>query len=473
LKIINDTIVAAAGGVGGAIGVVRVSGAAATTICDAVFRATGDGGALVDATGYSIRHGEIYNPADRVVIDDVLVTVFRAPRSYTGEDSVEISCHGSPYIQRRIIELLIGWGARAAEPGEFTLRAFLNGKLDLSQAEAVADLIASTDRASHDVATRQMRGGYSAEFTALRAELLTLVSLLELELDFGEEDVEFADRARLAALMGDAAERIDRLARSFSYGNALREGFAVAIAGAPNVGKSTLLNALVHDDRALVSDIPGTTRDVVEESIVLSGIRFRFLDTAGIRATDDRLEQMGIERTRTSVARAHVVLVVVTAGHSCAETIRNVAETLGGMSVGDRRLCIVVNKIDASDAELPSVSELATAIPALSGGDFGLLPVSAKFGTGIERLADYLVSLAAGSSLLQSDTIVSNARHYEALVRAAESLARARTGLSDGLTPDFLAQDIREVLHHLGTITGEITTPEILANIFSKFCIGK
>ena len=470
----HDTIVAPASGSGGAISVIRLSGPDAVAICDTVFRPA-NGQKLDDAAGYTIHYGEICDPANGRTLDDVLVSIFLAPRSYTGENSVEISCHGSHYIVRQVVEMLVRQGARAAVAGEFTMRAFMNGKLDLSQAEAVADLIASADRATHAMAANQMRGGYSAEFAAMRAELLTLVSLLELELDFGEEDVAFADRAQLSGLMEEIAAKIGRLLQSFSYGNVLREGIAVAIAGSPNVGKSTLLNALVSDDRAMVSDIAGTTRDVVEESRVIDGVRFRFLDTAGIRHTEDTLEKMGIERTRSSVARADVVLLVAEAGGTPDESIGNIAQTLTELDLcPEQRLCIVMNKTDKALAVLPTERELTAAISCLSAvSGFGLIGVSAKHGINVEKLFEYLSSVVVDRTLPYGETIVSNSRHYEALTRASESLDRARTGLSDKISADLLAQDIRETLHHLGTITGEITTNEILGNIFSKFCIGK
>ncbi len=473
----NDTIVAIATGNGGAIAVIRLSGPDAAGICDAVFRAA-DRRRLTDAASHTVHYGKIFDPADDRVIDDVLVSVFLTPRSYTGENSVEISCHGSHYICQQIVELLVYHGARTAEPGEFTLRAFLNGKLDLSQAEAVADLIASTDRATHTMASNQMRGGYSAGFAVMRAELLTLVSLLELELDFGEEDVAFADRARLGGLMDEISAKIERLVKSFSYGNVLRNGIAVAIAGSPNVGKSTLLNTLVNDDRAMVSDIAGTTRDVIEESIVIDGVRFRFLDTAGIRNTEDTLEKMGIERTRLSIGKADVVMLVVEAGASRDETAGNIAPMLVKLDLRpEQNLCIVVNKIDKSSAGmtslLPSEHELAATLPSPPACGFSLIGVSAKHGTNMERLFEYLSSAASARALPASETIISNSRHYEALIRASESIERACTGLRNNLPTDLLAQDIRETLHHLGTITGEITTDEILDNIFSEFCIGK
>lgn len=470
----DDTIVAAATGSGGALAVIRLSGGEAIAICDKVFRAA-DRRKLSDAEGYTIHFGTIRDPHDHRVIDEVLASVFRAPKSYTGENSIEISCHGSRYIQRQIIELLIRNGARAAEAGEFTLRAFLNGKLDLSQAEAVADLIASTDRATHAIATNQMRGGYSSEFSTLREELLTLVSLIELELDFGEEDVEFADRTRLSQLMDETVGKIERLLASFSYGNVLKEGISVVITGKPNVGKSTLLNTLIKDDRVMVSEIAGTTRDVVEECIVIEGVRFRFLDTAGIRATDDILEKMGIERTHSSIAKANVILLMAEAAATPDETLRNIGRALGMIEIRpEQNLCIILNKIDTVGEGGISKENLTASLPALSDREFGFIPVSAKFGINTDLLIGYLNSVAEGGhSLSDGETIVSNTRHYNALLCASETLNRARTGLSQNLSSDLLAQDIREALHYLGEITGEITTDNILANIFSKFCIGK
>ena len=384
----NDTIVAPATAAGGAIAVVRMSGPSALAICDTVFSGARRAG---EAAGYTVLYGTIADGAR--VLDDVLVTVFRAPHSYTGEDAVEISCHGSRYIVRELLALLVRRGARMATPGEFTSRAFLGGKLDLSQAEAVADLIASGSRAAHTLATDQMRGGYSAELETLRGELLRLASLLELELDFGEEEVEFADRTELRAAMERIGAKIDRLIDSFALGNAIKEGVAVAIVGRPNVGKSTLLNRLLNEERALVSEIPGTTRDPIEATLNLDGILYRFIDTAGLRTTDDAIERMGIERAYASVARTQIVL-----------------------------------------------ERLRAAVDA--------------------------------SALDDGRTIVSNSRHYEALHHARTALDAALGGL-ETLPSDLLGEEIRQAIFHLGTITGEITTDEVLGQIFSKFCIGK
>lgn len=443
----NDTIVAPATAAGGAIAVVRMSGPAALTICDAVFSGTRRIG---DAAGYTVRYGTIADGAR--VLDDVLVAVFRAPHSYTGEDTVEISCHGSRYIVRELLALLVRRGARMATPGEFTSRAFLGGKLDLSQAEAVADLIASGSRASHALATEQMRGGYSAELEALRGELLRLTSLLELELDFGEEEVEFADRAELRAAMERIGAKIDRLTGSFALGNAIKEGVAVAIVGRPNVGKSTLLNRLLNEERALVSEIPGTTRDTIEATLNLDGILYRFIDTAGLRTTDDTVERMGIERAYASIARAQIVLHVIDADDPVAEPLE---------LRPDQCRILIANKIDRID---PTAS--------LSPLPDGALPLSAREGRGMETLLERLRTAVDTSTLDDGETIVSNSRHYEALRHARTALDAALDGF-ETLPSDLLSEEIRQAIYHLGTITGEITNDEVLGQIFSKFCIGK
>lgn len=440
----HDTIVAPATAAGGAIAVVRMSGPAALAICDGVFR----GSARASETaGYTVLYGTIADGGR--TLDEVLVTVFRAPRSYTGEDAVEISCHGSRYIVQELLGLLIRRGARMATPGEFTSRAFLAGKLDLSQAEAVADLIASGSRASHALAAAQMRGGYSAELETLRGELLRLTALLELELDFSEEDVEFADRAQLRDAMERIAAKIDRLIGSFALGNAIKEGIAVAIAGRPNVGKSTLLNRLLNEERALVSEIPGTTRDLVEATLDLDGIRYRFIDTAGLRTTDDAVERMGIERAYASIARAQIVLQVVDAADPVADALDLRPE---------QQRILIVNKID-----LPAA---AAALPD------GAVLLSARDGRGTEALLQRLRVAVDASALDEGETIVSNSRHYEALRRARTALDAALDGL-DRLPADLLSEEIRQVIRHLGTITGAITDTEVLSQIFSKFCIGK
>lgn len=447
----HDTIVAPATAAGGAIAVVRVSGREAFALCDRVFRGRKP---LAEADGYTVHYGEIMD-GDRIV-DDVLAAVFRAPHSYTGEDSVEISCHGSSYIVSEILRLLTAAGGRMAQPGEFTIRAYLAGKLDLSQAEAVADTIAASSRAAHALASTQMRGGYSDELERLRDKLLSLTSLLELELDFSEEDVEFADRTALRETMQRIGAEIDRLRSSFSLGNAIKEGVAVAIAGAPNVGKSTLLNRLLNEERAMVSEIAGTTRDVIEERANIGGILFRFLDTAGIRSTDDRLERMGIERTMESIRRAQLVIHLIDAS-ALAAAVPEPDFTLRP----DQKLLTVANKIDRAPASL--------TLPE------NIIGISAKQGTGLDRLCEALRRAVDTDALYHGDPVVSNSRHYEALTTAREALDRALDGLGNGLPADLLSEEIRQVIHTLGSITarGAIVPDEVLQNIFSKFCIGK
>lgn len=443
----HDTIVAPATPTGGAIAIVRISGSEAIAVAERLFRGRSP---LSEAAGRTVHYGSIHD-GERLV-DEVLVTLFRAPHSYTGEDSVEISCHGSAYIVSEILRLALGAGARMASPGEFTLRAFLAGKLDLAQAEAVADLIASSSRAAHAMATNQMRGGYSEELGGLRDKLVHLTSLLELELDFSEEDVEFADRQALRRTMEQIGCEIDRLRSSFSLGNAIKEGVAVAIVGAPNVGKSTLLNRLLNEERAMVSEIAGTTRDVIEERANIGGVLFRFLDTAGIRTTGDRLERMGIERTMESIRRAQVIIRLVDA--------RRMDEAMPEFEVRpEQRVLTVVNKMDAAPEGF--------RVPA------GALGISARQGDGIEALCEALRSTVDTEGLYHGDAVVSNSRHYEALTAARESLGRALAGMDEGLPADLLSEEIRPVIRHLGEITGQITTDEILGNIFSKFCIGK
>lgn len=445
----QETIVAPATATGGAIAVIRLSGETAFAVCDRFFRGAAP---LTEAAGYSVHFGRILD-GERTV-DEVLATVFRAPYSYTGENSVEISCHGSAYIVSEILRLAQAAGARMAEPGEFTVRAYLAGKLDLSQAEAVADLIASSSQAAHTLAINQMRGGYSQALETLRTRLLDLTSLLELELDFSEEDVEFADRHELQNTLERIDREIERLRSSFSLGNAIREGVPVAIAGAPNVGKSTLLNRLLQDDRALVSDIAGTTRDVIEEQVNIDGVLFRFLDTAGIRATDDRLEQMGIERTLKSIARARIIIYMVDAtaiGDSIPAPEFPLHE--------DQTLLTVVNKIDM----------LARTLP------IGVIGISARNGSGIDTLCRALRSAVDTEGLFLGDPIVSSSRHFQALSDAHHAIERARSSFRQNMPSDLLAEEIRDVSRALSAITGRgaIIPDEILSNIFSKFCIGK
>lgn len=486
----RDTICAPATAPGGALAVVRVSGREALAVADRIFRGVKP---LAQARGYTVRYGRIAD--GRQTVDDVLVTVFRAPHSYTGEDAVEISCHGSSFVVSEILRLLLAAGARMAAPGEFTLRAYLAGKMDLSQAEAVGDLIASSSRAAHALASNQMRGGYSSALDALRERLLHLASLLELELDFSEEEVEFADRAQLRDTMREIAGRIDTLCRSFSLGNAIREGVAVAIVGAPNVGKSTLLNRLVDDERAMVSDIAGTTRDVIEERANIDGVLFRFLDTAGIRRTDDRLERMGIERTLQSISRARIVLRLLDASTLPPDGTLPAPDFA---LTDDQTLLTVLNKIDTVPAlrlpdatpdpclSTPAASSAASPLPAPDSTPRearttalrlpdGCIGISAKHGEGIDRLRTALRAAVPTDMLYHGDAVVSHARHLEALTEARDALRRALDGLDSGLPTDLLSEEIRTVTTHLGTITGRgaIASDEILSSIFSRFCIGK
>lgn len=449
----HTTIAAAATGPGGAITLIRLSGPQAIAIAEKVFSKP-----LSEAKGYTVHFGTL-SDGDRV-LDEVLVSLFRAPKSYTGEDMVEISCHGSSYITREILALLIHHGAAPATAGEFTRRAFLNGKLDLSQAEAVADLIASESGAAHRIALTQMRGGYAAELAGLRDELLHITSLLELELDFSEEDVEFADRTELERLLTTIRNRCRDLAGSFRTGNVLKNGVPVAIVGAPNAGKSTLLNRLLGEERAIVSDIAGTTRDFIEESLTLEGIRFRFIDTAGLRHTNDTIEALGIERTKERIRRSTLILLLVPELLPQSE----IEERIRSLQLSDdQRLIIVLNKSD-----LWNTSRLTETI----GSDYPVISIAARTGEGVETLKSLLIK-SVGSDIPEDGLIVSNIRHYEALLHASEALDRAIEGLRKGLTTDLTSEDVRQVLHYLGTITGEITTDDILGNIFSKFCIGK
>ena len=448
----------------GAIAVIRLSGKGCIEICDRVF-VSPSGKKLTDVRPNTIHFGKLNDGKE--LIDEVLISVFHAPHSFTGEDSIEISCHGSVYIQQRILQLLISSGARLAAPGEFTQRAFLNGKMDLSQAEAVADLIASSSAAAHSMALSQMRGGFSDELMKLRMELLHITSLLELELDFSEEDVEFADRSELQGIAVGIDTLISRLCASFSLGNVIKNGIPVAIVGNTNVGKSTLLNALLKEDRAIVSDIEGTTRDVIEDTINLQGITFRFIDTAGIRHTDDRVENMGIERTFSKIEQARVVLFLIDTTKDTEQFLpyyTQVKEHLGP----DARLLILLNKTDQID----SADIILSQITSLSSGE-KILPIAAKTGYNINHLVDELVSTININALHSGDVIVSNARHYEALTHARLAIERVITGLDSHLSGEFVSQDIRECLHYLGEITGQITTDEVLGNIFKNFCIGK
>lgn len=461
----NETIAAVATGTGGAISVIRISGERAIEIGDKLFRSVRRR-PLSEAAGFTLHYGKIVDGTE--TIDDVLLSVFRAPHSYTGENMIEISCHASPCICRTILSLCTAQGARSAGPGEFTLRAFLAGKMDLSQAEAVADIIAADSRAALALASNQMRGGYSSEFEALRDKLVELASLLELELDFSEEDVEFADRDKLLELLSAIKKKIDELISSFALGNAVKNGVPVAIAGAPNVGKSTLLNAILKEEKALVSDIAGTTRDIIEDTLNIRGVLFRFIDTAGIRRTDDPLESMGIERTYDRIAKASIVLLMADARDD-AQGIGSLYDSLP-LREG-QRCALLLNKCDC----IPDEELLAKRDALARRTSLPVFTLSAKYRTNLDRLPDFLYRCVDNEGMLSDDrTIVFNARHHEALVRAKEALLRAETGILDRLPGDLLAQDIREIIFHTDTVTGkQISSDDILHSIFSRFCIGK
>ena len=451
----------------GAISVIRVSGPAAIDIVDSLFQPATEGKLLHNQAPNTIHFGTIMSEGE--VVDEVLVSLFKAPHSYTGEDSMEISCHGSSYIQQRILELLVSRGASPAKPGEFTQRAFLNGKMDLSQAEAVADLIAAESEGAHKVALQQLRGGFSEKLRSLREQLLHFISMIELELDFSEEDVEFADRTQLTKLVNEIRTLIDELIQSFQLGNVLKNGVPVAIIGRPNVGKSTLLNALLKEERALVSDIEGTTRDSIEDTINLEGITFRFIDTAGIRETADTIENLGIRRTYQKIEQASVVMLLVEAGDD-SMLIKRSVEAIRQQIAGDgKQMVVVLNKADQVSEK--QVRKLEIGINLERNENF--ISISAEKGENMEGLTSLLLEIVSVGSLKHQDVVISNIRHYNALKSASESLSRVSEGLSSALTSDLLAQDIREVLHFLGEITGEVTTDEILGNIFKNFCIGK
>jgi tRNA modification GTPase len=463
----EETICAPATSVGGAIAVIRISGTKSIEICDNIFHASDKKIKLTDKKGYTIAFGNIFSSEE--IIDDVLVSIFRAPHSYTGEDSVEISCHASPYIINKTLELLILNGAISAKPGEFTQRAFLNGKIDLSQAEAVADIIASTTREAHKLAINQIRGGFSSEIGRLRSELLNFASLIELELDFGEENLEFTDRAKLKAIILRVKLLAKELADSFLVGNLIKNGIPVVIVGKPNSGKSTLLNALLMEEKAIVSDLPGTTRDIIEDTIVIDGMEFRFIDTAGLRETTDIIETLGIKKTHEKISQASVILLIDEISDS-ADSINNRANTIREMITNsEKRLFILINKIDmGSSARQQELSE-----KILLNKSDKLHFISAKKKTGLDDLRLKLSEVVTKEKLNSGNIIITNIRHYEALIRVSESLERVVSGLDNKIPDDLIAIDIRQAIHYLGEITGEITTDEILGNIFKNFCIGK
>jgi len=464
---LNDSTICAIStspGVGG-IAVIRISGKNAFVVVDKIYKPAKKEASIEKQEAYTLSYGKIYKGDE--IVDEVLVAVFRTPHSFTGEDTVEITCHGSTYIQQEILKLLIENGGELAKPGEFTQRAFLNGKMDLSQAEAVADLIASSSASSHRLAMSQMRGGFSSELLLLRSKLLDFVSLIELELDFGEEDVEFADRTQLLDLSAKIKEIISKLVKSFSLGNAIKNGIPVVIVGETNAGKSTLLNHLLNEDKAIVSDIHGTTRDVIEDVVNINGISFRFIDTAGIRDTGDEIETLGIERTFQKIDQASIVIWMIDSTHFNKE-IESIADRIVPRTE-NKKLIIVFNKIDKinSDEQLVLEEEFLPNIPALR------IYLSAKYKKNTDILENALLKAADLPSVNDNDVIVTNLRHYEALSHALSAIERAEEGLKSGISADFVSQDIRECMHYLGEITGEITTDEILGNVFLNFCIGK
>ena len=461
----HDTICAIATAQGGAIGVIRVSGPEAISITNRYFRPI-QGAPLAERKARTVVFGHLIGSED-AMLDEVLVTLFRAPHSYTGEDSVEISCHGSSYILQQALRLLIDGGCRLAAPGEYTQRAFLNGKMDLSQAEAVADLIASTSAATHRLALSQLRGGFSKELATLRDKLLHLTSLMELELDFSDhEELEFADRSELSQIADEIERVISRLAHSFNVGNAIKNGVPVAIIGETNVGKSTLLNALVGEERAIVSDIHGTTRDVIEDTVNLRGITFRFIDTAGIRQTTDVVESIGIERTYQKMQQASIVLWMIDA--SLSSEANSEFKIQHSELIEDKPLLLLFNKADRITPE-----EREALLQSYAHVDAPKLFISAKEHLGLDALESHLVEAAALPDISQSDVIVTNARHYEALTHALDSIHRVQDGLQMQLSGDFVSQDLRECIHHLSDIVGEVSTDSVLQNIFKHFCIGK
>ena len=471
----SDTICALATTQGGAISVIRVSGEKAIEYVSRIFTPK-KGLPLEERKTHTVAFGDICTNGDEV-LDEVLVTIMRAPHSYTGEDSIEISCHASSYITQQVLLALLDMGARQATPGEFTMRAFLNGKMDLSRAEAVADLIASTSRASHRLAMNQLKGGFSNELGKLRDKLLKLTTLMELELDFSEEDVTFADREELRTLCAEVESVMARLADSFSVGNAVKNGVPVAIVGETNTGKSTLLNKLLREDRAIVSDICGTTRDTVEGTMTINGITFRFIDTAGVRETDDVVEQMGIERTLEQLKKSSIALWLIDPTAELAQ-IEELGKKLLPMCSG-KKLAVLVNKCDAVDAaELSKVMEWGRKMVKENGCDIDwnvadLWEISARKGVNIDRLEEFLVRSAAIPAISAEDVVVTNARHYEALTRALGNIREVQTGLAGGLPGDLVSEPLRAAIGNLSEIVGEMTTDEVLGNIFANFCIGK
>lgn len=459
----QDTICAIATAQGGAIGCIRVSGPEAIEITSCIFTPAATNRELGDSKPYTLTFGRIYDGSE--VIDEVLVSLFRAPHSYTGENSTEITCHGSAYILQKVLQLLIKNGCRMAAPGEYTQRAFLNGKMDLSQAEAVADLIASSSAATHRLAMSQMRGGFSKELATLRDQLLHFTSLIELELDFSDhEELEFADRSELCQLANNIEKVIARLVNSFNVGNAIKNGVPVAIIGETNAGKSTLLNVLLNEDKAIVSDIHGTTRDIIEDTVNIGGITFRFIDTAGIRETSDTIESLGIERTFQKLDQAEIVLWMIDATNAQAQITQLAGQLLPRCE--RKQLILVYNKADLVD-------NIQNSIPDNFPDNVQSITLSAKKREHIEELQRMLITSAHLPTITQNDVIVTNVRHYEALNNALEAIHRVQEGLTNNISGDFISQDIRECIFHLSDIVGEVTNDMVLQNIFQHFCIGK
>ena len=463
----QDTICAIATSQGGAIGSIRVSGPEAISITSRIFKPAKAGKLFNDQKPYTLTFGCIYDGEE--IIDEVLVSLFRAPHSYTGENSTEITCHGSSYILQQVMQLLIKNGCRMAQPGEYTQRAFLNGKMDLSQAEAVADLIASSSAATHRLAMSQMRGGFSKELTDLRSKLLNFTSMIELELDFSEEDVEFADRSALRKLADEIEQVISRLVHSFSVGNAIKNGVPVAIIGETNAGKSTLLNVLLNEERAIVSDIHGTTRDVIEDTINIGGVTFRFIDTAGIRETNDTIESLGIERTFQKLDQAEIVLWMIDSVNAASQ-IEQLSEKIIPRCEG-KHLIAVFNKADLIEEK--QKEDLLTLLKDSSKEYTESIFISAKQRGNTEELQKMLINAAHLPTVTQNDIIVTNVRHYEALSKALEAIHRVQDGLDSQISGDFLSQDIRECIFFISDIAGEVTNDMVLQNIFQHFCIGK
>lgn len=463
----QDTICAIATAQGGAIGIIRVSGPEAIAITSLLFTPANKGIQLTEQKAHTITFGHIYNGDE--LIDEVLVSLFRAPRSYTGEESIEITCHASPYILQQVMQLLLQNGCRMAQPGEYTQRAFLNGKMDLSQAEAVADLIASSSAATHRLAMSQMRGGFSRELSELRQQLLNFTSLIELELDFSEEDVQFADRSALRQLANGIESTISHLVHSFNVGNAIKNGMPVAIIGETNAGKSTLLNVLLNEEKAIVSDIHGTTRDVIEDTVNIGGITFRFIDTAGIRETNDMIESLGIERTFQKLDQAEIVLWVIDVAHAASQ-IEQLSGEILPRCVG-KQLILVFNKADSiEDSQRDSILPLLSAL-APAHRHFLFISASQRLHT--DQLETMLVEAARLPTITQHDVVVTNVRHYDALIRSLDAIHRVQTGLDLDISSDFLSQDIRDCIFHLSDIAGSVTNDMVLHHIFKNFCIGK